>query len=271
MNNLEVNTKDNLNLVKDEIIPVYRTTDGGEKVVDAKELYEYLNVSTYFTTWFDRRVEEYEFEEGLDFFSFLKESNGGRPSKEYVLTLDMGKELGMLEKSEEGRRIRKYFIEFEKRGRELIEQEKERNSLSQDNALELVKILEKDMEELEIDAHSKLATKKSILEASGVDIPLQIPAPTEDKFISMKEIAGKIGIYTNSGNPHSTAVGAILEEIGIDEDLKTTTTGSNGSHTYSQTQYSESVIPDIEAWLNERGYPTRIDFEDRARGCNVKY
>jgi len=271
MNKLEINSKGNLDLVKDEIIPIYQTTDTGEKVVDAKELHEYLEVTTRFRTWIKRKIEQYGFEEDLDFVTTLCESNGGRPSKEYVLTLDMGKELGMLEKSEEGRRIRKYFIEFEKRGRELIEQEKERNSLSQNNALELVKILEKDMEELEIDTHSKLATKKSILEASGMNVPLKIPAPTEDKFISMKEIAGKIGIYTNSGNPHSTAVGAILEEMGIDEDLKTTTTGSNGSHTYSQTQYSESVIPDIEAWLNERGYPTRIDFEDRARGCNVKY
>ena len=122
MNNLVIDNESDLNIIENEIIPIYEVTGTGEKVVDGRRLYKYLNVSTPFRKWVQRRIESYGFEEGLDFRSFLSETseNGGRPSKEYVFTLDAGKELGMVEKSEEGRRIRKYFIEFEKRGREIL-------------------------------------------------------------------------------------------------------------------------------------------------------
>ena len=59
------------------------------------------------------------FEEELDFSTFLGESKGGRPPKEYLLTIDMGKELGMVERNEQGKKIRKYFIELEKSFKEL--------------------------------------------------------------------------------------------------------------------------------------------------------
>ncbi len=49
-----------------------------------------------------------------DFCSFLSESSGGRPAKEYALTIDMAKELAMVERNEAGKRVRQYFIACER-------------------------------------------------------------------------------------------------------------------------------------------------------------
>lgn len=86
--------------------------------VDARSVHEALEVATPFYTWIKRRVEEFGFVEGDDFFptDLSGKSHGNRI--DYALTLDMAKELAMVERNEMGRRMRRYFIECEKRLRE---------------------------------------------------------------------------------------------------------------------------------------------------------
>ena len=90
----------------------------GEQVVSARELHRFLNVKTEFKDWMPRMLE-YGFQEDVDFSSFLSESNGGRRSKEYALTLDCAKEISMLQRSEKGKEARQYFIACEKKLREV--------------------------------------------------------------------------------------------------------------------------------------------------------
>jgi len=82
--------------------------------VKAKEVYEYLGVKTAFTTWFNRCVDKYDFTEHEDFISYLKKSNGGRPEKVFIVTLEMAKELCMIADTPKGKETRKYFIAVEK-------------------------------------------------------------------------------------------------------------------------------------------------------------
>ena len=98
------------------LIPVKAEQVGGEEVnaVSARAFYGFLEVATPFTMWFARRVEEYGFKEGSDFITSMLESTGGRPKTDYILTLDMAKELAMVERNEQGRKARQYFIEIEK-------------------------------------------------------------------------------------------------------------------------------------------------------------
>lgn len=86
--------------------------------VSAFELYEYLKVGTKFSMWIKRRFADYGFKEGEDFIPFLGQSNGGRPREDFILSLDTAKEIAMVEKTKEGREIRKYFIECEKKFRQ---------------------------------------------------------------------------------------------------------------------------------------------------------
>lgn len=93
---------------------------GGRKIktVNARELHAFLDVKTAFKDWIARRVEEYGFVEDKDFCSFLSESQGGRPAKEYAITIDMAKELSMVERNERGKQARQYFIECERRAKD---------------------------------------------------------------------------------------------------------------------------------------------------------
>jgi anti-repressor protein len=57
---------------------------------------------------------EYGFSDGTDFCSILSESTGGRPSTDHALTIEMAKELCMIQRNEKGKQARTYFIELEK-------------------------------------------------------------------------------------------------------------------------------------------------------------
>ena len=57
---------------------------------------------------------EYGFEEFKDFWTKMSESTGGRPSTEYDLSIDMAKQICMIQRSPEGKQIRQYFIDLEK-------------------------------------------------------------------------------------------------------------------------------------------------------------
>lgn len=72
-------------------------------LINARELHQRLQVKTLFKDWIKRRIEEYGFIDGEDFSSDLSKSAFGRPSIDYHITVDMAKELCMLERSELGR------------------------------------------------------------------------------------------------------------------------------------------------------------------------
>lgn len=88
-------------------------------LVDARLLHQKLQVGKDFSTWIVSRINEFDFKEKQDFYPNLGKTSffGGRPKKDYHLTLDMAKELAMLERNEVGRAMRRYFIEVEKKAR----------------------------------------------------------------------------------------------------------------------------------------------------------
>lgn len=96
--------------------------------VNARELHEFLESKQLFANWISNRINQYGFEENVDFIMVLSteqvfnkiiknpeslENKGGRPTKEYFIALDMAKELSMVERNEKGRQARKYFIACE--------------------------------------------------------------------------------------------------------------------------------------------------------------
>ena len=95
-----------------ELIKV--TEENGEQLVSARELHEFLESKQEFTNWFKNRIEKYGFLENEDFMTILSKS-GGRPQTNYILKIDMAKELSMVEANEKGSQARRYFIECEKK------------------------------------------------------------------------------------------------------------------------------------------------------------
>lgn len=101
------------------LIPVFSGTINNEHTLlcDARKLHAFLKVGKRFASWATERIAEYGFVENQDFviFSQIREKRRGRPSTDYHLTLDTAKELSMVERNEQGRIIRRYFIECERR------------------------------------------------------------------------------------------------------------------------------------------------------------
>lgn len=87
-----------------------------DNMVDGRSLHEFLQVGTEYRHWFPRMVE-YGFVEGVDFRSKMTETSasGGRPSINHEMTIDMAKEISMLQRTERGKQARQYFLECEKR------------------------------------------------------------------------------------------------------------------------------------------------------------
>lgn len=79
----------------------------------ARDLYDFLEVKTAYKDRFPRMCE-YGFTEGEDFCSFLSESTGGRPATDAQLTIDMAKEICMLQRNEKGKQARQYFLQLER-------------------------------------------------------------------------------------------------------------------------------------------------------------
>lgn len=96
----------------DNLIKTF-TYEDGTLAVDGRDLHDFLEVGKDFTSWFKDMIN-YGFEQGKDFTPFSVKSTGGRPRSGYALTLDMAKELSMIQRTEKGKQARQYFISMEK-------------------------------------------------------------------------------------------------------------------------------------------------------------
>lgn len=94
----------------DELIRI--NYDSERPTVNGRNLHDALQVKTAYKDWFPRMCE-YGFSEGTDFCSFLSESSGGRPAVNHKLTIDMAKQLCMIQRTDIGRKFRQYFIQVE--------------------------------------------------------------------------------------------------------------------------------------------------------------
>ncbi|EEV5433005.1 phage antirepressor Ant [Campylobacter coli] len=105
-------------------IQIYNDKTIGAEInsANAREIFQFLNSEQEYANWIKNRISHYDFIENQDYIIELVYTKG-RPRKEYYVTLDMAKELCMVENNEKGRQARRYFIECEKRLKNL-EQEK---------------------------------------------------------------------------------------------------------------------------------------------------
>jgi phage anti-repressor protein len=113
----------NIEIYQQETIPIESGKLG--LMVNSQDLYQKLQVNTRYNDWLTRRIKEYGFLEGVDFYSNLSKSQpskykGGRDKTVCMVTLDMAKEMAMVERNEFGRAVRRYFIEVEKQYRDWI-------------------------------------------------------------------------------------------------------------------------------------------------------
>lgn len=88
-----------------------------QPTVSARELHEGLEIGTEFAKWFSRMCE-YGFADKMDYSEVIVKnddnSKGGRPATDYQISVDMAKQICMIQRSEKGRQYRQYFLDLEK-------------------------------------------------------------------------------------------------------------------------------------------------------------
>ena len=98
------------------IIKVTKNEIGNAELnsVNSREIHNYLQVKTPFSMWIQRAISKYDFKENVD-FTIHKFVIGKNQVIDYIVTMDMAKELAMLENNPKGKETRKYFIDCEKK------------------------------------------------------------------------------------------------------------------------------------------------------------
>lgn len=89
--------------------------ENGELLVSARELHKGLEVKSRFNDWINNRIKKYDLIEDIDYTKILVECNRGQNMYDFILKIDCAKELSMVENNEKGKQIRRYFIECEKK------------------------------------------------------------------------------------------------------------------------------------------------------------
>lgn len=102
------------------LIPINQTN--GRETVNARELHKFLDIGKDFSTWIKQRIEQYGFIEGTDYIINLAPQNGGASHgghnrADYHISIDMAKELSMVERTAKGKQARQYFIDMERRAK----------------------------------------------------------------------------------------------------------------------------------------------------------
>ncbi len=95
-----------------ELIPIVQNELDGtmQQTVNSREVYNFLKIKTEYSHWIRRTIEKFDFEEGSDYLVIFD----GVQKKDYIVTMDMAKELCMITNTPKGKETRKYFIAAEK-------------------------------------------------------------------------------------------------------------------------------------------------------------
>lgn len=225
----------------EELIKVTKDNKGNS-VVSGRELHDFLGVNTPYTQWFERMVR-YGFTENVDFIGLSQKSEkpiGGRPQQDHALTIDMAKEISMIQRTDKGKQARQYFIEVEKAYKQGQTQYKLPQTFSE-ALIELAKEVKKnEVLKPKADKYDRYLSSKGLITITEIAKEYGMSGKGLNKFLHEKGVIYKKGdkwfVYQRYAND-----GLVGYEIFMPEDkeirrtLKWTTKGE---------QFIRSILED---------------------------
>lgn len=162
----------------------------------------------------------------------------------------MGKELAMVKNNEMGRKIRRYFIEVEKRYRVIVE--------TPQNIFDFMRLALDQIEANEKEIQSvKLISQNNAKQIE--EIQSKIDVKIKKEYCLASDIAEQLKLYSESGLPHSNLIGTIARQLGYktsykhyyeDEYIAIVPDISKGND-FWQVYYKSNAVKDIINWFNE--------------------
>lgn len=238
-------------MIENELLPIYEN-EKKERLVNARELHNIMKVGRDFTNWIKDRIKKYYFIENEDYILTLAKI-GERQNvikHEYYLTIDMAKELAMVENNEIGRKIRRYFIEVEKRYRAIVE--------TPQNIFDFMRLAIDQIEENNKEIQNiKLLSENNTKQIE--EIQSKIDVTIKKNYCLASDIAEQLNLYSESGLPHSNLIGAIARQLGYktlykhyyeDNYIAIVPDISKGND-FWQVYYKSSGVKEIISWFKE--------------------
>ena len=243
-----------LKKVEEGLIPIYENSSK-EKLINARELFYELRgkeTKTKFADWIKDRISQYEFEENQEFIkvrNYTKVGNLKRPQIDYYLSVNMAKELCMIENNNIGKKIRKYFIGVEKRYRKIINNP---NNIFDFMRLALDEI-ERNSNEISRVRSIALDNKKEI-----TNLKTMIDVKIKSNYCLASDIAEELRLYSENKIPHSNLIGAIARELGFKisykhyyEDENIAIVKDVSKNEYWQVYFKPKGVEEITKWFNK--------------------
>ena len=228
-----------------ELISLTQSAINGElqQTVNARELHAFLQSKQDFSTWINNRVVQYDFVENQDFIKLHKKMEANNATMiEYYITLDMAKEVAMIENNEKGRDVRQYFITCEKQAKQASTA-----SLSEQLKVAQIGLLNRVLDEFG-DKISPQAREALLLAGSEkfLGISTGYRPPVAQQTYSASEIGERLGISGNKVGRLTKAHNLKTEEYGIwalDQS-------AHSNKQITSFRYHESVVPVLKALIN---------------------
>lgn len=175
----------------------------GQRAVNARDLHSFLESKQDFSTWMKNRIEQYGFVENQD-FQILAPQNygaswGGSNKVEYALSINMAKELSMVERSEKGKQARRYFIACEEKLKEVAVKgyiPQQNVSQEQYSIAQKFEAAEAAARLLKLNNIGKVRMAKAILDPLGIPVPEYLTSTGQK--LSARELLVMHGIRIGS-------------------------------------------------------------------------
>lgn len=293
MNEMVTNINNNNEMVIAEsnfetLLPIERL-ENGMKAVDARKLHEVLGSLQHYSDWIKNRIKKYGFKETFDFIrehKLMRQAHGNlmNTRTEYYLTVEMAKELAMIENNEMGTKVRRYFIEVEKHASEIVQYEggKEIDLHEVVNQIVVMmgerfvpkeahdRILELELKVQRLEYEAEIARLKEA--ASSVPAPVnetasETPTLTIEPTKHKPKNIGQVAAFPElEGMTVSKAVKRLVSETGVKkaeviaklETLGFAVQGTNGTHRWEYTWAFDGGFGGYDAnknfKLNNEGY-----------------
>lgn len=231
----------------EELIKVTKD-DKGISVVSGRELHDFLEVTERYSSWF-LRMTKYGFEESVDYVGCkVFNTLAKQELQDHALTLDMAKEISMIQRTDKGKQARQYFIEVEKAYKQGQTQYKLPQTFSE-ALIELAKEVKKnEVLKPKADKYDRYLSSKGLITITEIAKEYGMSGRELNKFLHDKEIIYKKGnkwfIYQRYAND-----GLVGYEIFMPKDreirrtLKWTTKGEQFIRSLLE---DESIVPVLE-------------------------
>ena len=206
-----------------------------KQAVSARELYDFLQPTERFASWFDRQLQ-YGFVEiqdyvGCEVFNALARQT----LADFYISTDMAKEISMIQRSDKGRQARQYFIECE---RQLLEANANIPAIPQSYA-EALQLAANQARQLEL-AKPKVLHYDNVVERAGLLNATQVAQKVRLSAVAMNRVLDELGVYNKA-----VKRSRVFQQWFIDKGLGEVKQTDQG---YSQALFTKRG----EAWIIER-------------------